>query len=532
MCCFCKKMISGGKLKRHIRTHKKTHEEVAAILKKPVQDQNKWFDKKRSEGMYLYNMSHLHIDDCKLMRERKPKKPDQLRMCLGCKRFFSNRTFYKHKEKCADNSEPVKTQTLQPLNIHKDSDFVLDILNKFRDGNVGSFIRENKVIQTIGYKHYLSRKAESSKIVEVKKEVMMEMRELARLFLSFQSLAEIEVTFEDMYKREHLSTLKEAMNKLCESEQGEKHGLKVNLNSIFQRSIKILKGYYSQSCLDSQVKQLKLFKEAYKFSQPEIIGSARYHTEKNSLKKARLPKNLPIKEDIMTLKRYISAEIEHTVNNFSLTYYTWLRSLVVARLTLYNARRGEEGSRLLVGEWVDAMNETWVPKENIEQVQDDAEKFLVGQFKLAYMAGKGRNYVPILIPVDLIEAIKLLNLNRKAFGIVKSNIFLFATKSSKSHCSGWHAVAAVCDATGVSVNATKNRHLASTVYAGLEMTEAHRRIFFDHLGHHENINKENYQCPPGLDEIRVMGKFLNALEGKFLFCSNLVSTCTSFVCPC
>ncbi|KAJ8322438.1 hypothetical protein KUTeg_000012 [Tegillarca granosa] len=69
--------------------------------------------------------------------------------------------------------------SLQPLNIHKDSDFVLEILNKFRDGDVRIFIRDNKSIQIIGYKQYLARRAECSKINALRREVMMEMRELS-----------------------------------------------------------------------------------------------------------------------------------------------------------------------------------------------------------------------------------------------------------------------------------------------------------------------------------------------------------------
>ena len=71
-----------------------------------------------------------------------------------------------------------------------------------------------------------------------------------------------------------------------------------------------------------------------------------------------------------------------------MTDYSYLRSLIVARLTLYNARRGEEGSRLLIEEWKDAMSNVWVLIEAVESVKDPSEKFLIGQFKLAYMAGK------------------------------------------------------------------------------------------------------------------------------------------------
>ena len=76
--------------------------------------------------MYEYNLAHLDQDIETLMRERKHKKKDHMRMCSECKRFYSNRTFYKHKEKCGGESNPIKQETLTPLrrNIHQDQDFV------------------------------------------------------------------------------------------------------------------------------------------------------------------------------------------------------------------------------------------------------------------------------------------------------------------------------------------------------------------------------------------------------------------------
>ncbi|KAJ8322434.1 hypothetical protein KUTeg_000008 [Tegillarca granosa] len=84
------------------------------------------------------------------------------------------------------------------------------------------------------------------------------------------------------------------------------------------------------------------------------------------------------------------------------------------------------------------------------------KKFLIESFKLAYMAGKGRKSVPILIPVDVIEGIKLLISNREAFGIDASNHVLFATKSSTAHCSGFHTVAAVCEAAKYGADSITN----------------------------------------------------------------------------
>lgn len=52
--------------------------------------------------------------------------------------------------------------------------------------------------------------------------------------------------------------------------------------------------------------------------------------------------------------------------------YSLLRDLVVSRLTLFNARRGGEPSRLLLEEWNDALNDVWY--NNTETVDDPLEK--------------------------------------------------------------------------------------------------------------------------------------------------------------
>jgi len=514
MCVYCNKIITGGKLKRHIKSHKNTHAEVTEILKKPVNEQNKWFEQKRIEGIYKYNIDNLDtLSSEQLLRQRKPKKQDEIRMCGKCKRFVSNRTFYVHKRKCVE-SEPIKKDAIKPLLTHKDPEFVTEILNNFRDGEVGNFIRENKTIQMIGYKHFCARKVEVSKSKEVKREIMMEMRELTRLFLTFKEIKGETCSFEDMYERKNLDTLIEALNKLCacEGKDSEKHGLKVNLNGIIQKSIKTLKRHYSGVCEDEKHKEMKKFAEAYSDRTPEFLAKARYATDKNSLKKARIPKNLPDKYQLSKLRTFIHSEITSVVRDFTIKHYSWLRSLVVARLTLYNARRGEEGCRILVEEFNDAINDVWTPANSVESIEDPAEKFLVGQYKLAYMAGKGKKYVPVLIPIDLLEAINILLANRASANIQPENPFLFASKSSKYACSGWHAVSDVCTAAQVSINATSNRHRVSTVFASLDMSEHDRRIFFDHMGHEENINKENYQCPPGVRTVKVMGAFLRNLD--------------------
>lgn len=468
--------------------------------------------------MYRYNMeqlakvndSNIHID---MMRERKPKKEDSLRMCKGCKRFISNRTFYKHRNKCkSDDAKALKMTAVKPKFI-TDTDFQENILNRFRDNDVGNFIRENRTIQAVGYRHYVTRRNEKSKIVEIRKEVMCEMRELGRLYHSFQSIASSPVQFDEMFSRTHLKTLHEAMDKLAsEEDQGEKYGLKINLNTVIQKTIKTLKGLYSESMEDSKLNELNRFETVYNFRLQEIMASSRYQQIKTSIDKTRRPQNLPSEHELETLRAYISEQIWGLTNDFDVTSYTWLRSLVVSRLTLYNARRGEEGSRILLEKWKDAINNVWVAPNLIEKGDDPAEQYLIGKFKLAYLRGKGKMFVPILVPIDLIDAINLLIEHRDIFGIPKDSIFLFSNKGSGDHCSGWTCLNEVCQAAGLKINATTNRHVVSTIYSSLDMTPSDKKTFMSHMGHAEKISEEIYQCPPGLKEVKVMRRLLDDID--------------------
>jgi len=75
-------------------------------------------------------------------------------------------------------------------------------------------------------------------MIEVKKNVMQEMRELARLLLQFQQTADqhglpgSHMCTEDMFMRTHLPSLREAIVTLA----SDKHGLKLNLNAMIHNS--------------------------------------------------------------------------------------------------------------------------------------------------------------------------------------------------------------------------------------------------------------------------------------------------------
>ena len=90
---------------------------------------------------------------------------------------------------------------------------------------------------------------------------------------------------------------------------------------------------------------------------------------------------------------------------------------------------------------------------------------------------------------------------------------MFATAKRTSHCSGWPALSEVCSAAWVEVpvTATGIRHRLSTIYASLNITADHK-IFLKRMGHEKHIKEDNYQCPRGVQAVKVMERISKTVE--------------------
>ena len=62
--------------------------------------------------------------------------------------------------------------------------------------------------------------------------------------------------------------------------------------------------------------------------------------------------------------------------------------------------------------------------------------------------------------------------------------------------------------------ADKFRHSTSTLFALLEMSQEKLELFYRHMGHSEQMNREVYQCPLAIKEITEVGSFLQELDTK------------------
>lgn len=273
--------------------------------------------------------------------------------------------------------------------------------------------------------------------------------------------------------------------------------------------------------MDEKASEIDMFCEVFQLNKDFIFGDATYALNRNRQENLRKPEALPLEAD---LKKAFTVD---TISSMlSDCYKVWdshafkeLRDLTVSRLTLFNARSSGEPSRLRISEWVDADNNSWISEDQIDKL-DPIGKALVHTLKVAYQSGKGNNHlVPVLFPKDCLVSMRKLTdkVCRRQCGISEENSYvLAATSKSLNHVSGWHAVAAVCEASGVgnkqNITATKNRHRISTLYACMDVPEAERTHFCKHMGHSADINHNIYQAPLAVQEVTKIGRSLLEID--------------------
>lgn len=460
-----------------------------------------------------------------LIREKKGKSCKDIVMCVGCQGFFSRRFYYRHQKHCITDTDEnaahgVPVSLIAEAEVHPR---FADVLARLSDDDVGKLCKSDPMILEVGRKHYQSLSRKPDKQMEVRKSTMTLMRTLARLYLSFRPIAgKDNMTAEHMLDRSNFKHLELAIYEVSDGEGDIKSGMKLAYGYALKTAAKVMEGVHLMRNDDSKAELIKKFVTILNMQWASVFGDAEYRSVQNRNHKLRKPSALPLEEDINKVRDYtvnaVAAMMSDAFLHWSSVDFARLRDLIVSRLTMFNARRGGEPSRLLVTEWDDAEKGVWISESAVQGVTDGVSKELLSNYKVAFQSGKGsKRDVPILIPLDCREALKKLSQQdfRQSVSIHPDNPYVFAsTHRSKDHVIGWNAVSQICGLAGVStkLTATKMRHRASTIYASKETSETEREAFYRHMGHSAEINKSVYQCPLALQEIVSVGQFFDQLD--------------------
>ncbi|XP_077974938.1 uncharacterized protein LOC120330366 isoform X1 [Styela clava] len=532
-CLFCGKFIV--KLKRHLSTIHKEEPTICKIFSLPFAKRQQEFDIIRKKGIFQYNMQMLK-DRKPLIAERHQGR-GSMKICTNCSGFFQRKTFHRHHQLCRSKFGSPASATglcVESMVCHGDEAFA-DLLTRFQNDEKGNLCRQDELIKTVGRSQFQKHRKKTEKKSESRKAVMANMRLLASLFVEFKSCAtkqNVNVSSENMLRREYFMILEEAIQNIATHEDGAlKSGLMVNIGNLLKMAAKVMKGTHLMNLDDEKAEQIEKFEAVLQLRWIRNFGDAEYQVVKNRQSKLRLPSELPIENDVTQIRKYtletMQREVSDDLSLWGPEKFIVVRNLVISRLTLFNARRGGEPSRLLVRHWEEAKREQWIDKQRRSKAISPMDKFLMDNFKVIYHGGKGISHlVPALVPPDCVEALDALSDPeiRQLCDINNKNEFLFpSTRHSMDHASGWHCTKDVATAAGIKTNitATQMRHRAATLYAELDVPENFRDAFFRHMGHSKEINKNVYQCPLAVQEITQVGSYLANIDGFSLPQGNL-----------
>lgn len=531
-------------LSRHIQKCHKEEEEVKAALKLPGPEKQQAFKNMKRQGIYQFNVKALcNQSEEELIKERKTaqhKSYTQMAMCSLCKAFLNKNTMHRHKKICKRAEETTIPPCGISLNVFKEveypASYVQFVYTRIQTDDVGMKIRDDTFIKDYGFMEYQAIEGSSFKLTEKLNTLRSKMRRLARLFMEFQKIAsEAGVVVKhcsEMFNVKSIKLLSTAVNSMTIDPEGEmKSGLRLGLRSLI---LEVSNSIYSTHMVmgeDDKALEAEKFRKVLQVRWKSFFRSAQEAIIKKRQNESRDPKRLPSVEDIKQIQQFTKSSVKELVSDaaYSLmtqTLFCKLRNFIASRLTLFNARRGGEATRLTVSELKDAFKDKWVDESFIKKgtESDDFEK-MACKLKCAYLhSSKKSELVPVIIPEDCWKGLQMLTdvENRKLAGIHPQNEFVFAnTEDSVDHVSGWQCVHDVCEKADVprNITATDMRHFVATHYASLEVPQQERDFFIQkHMGHSKFINENVYQCPPAVREIKMAGKFLMTLdsyEGKY-----------------
>ena len=450
---------------------------------------------------------------------KKRNARNSLRMSFSAHSSPAKKKFYLHAKKCPGARKIRKTSLLPMLG---NMDGFTDILDSFHEDDIGEICRTDDTIITVGRILFNKDKTKVDKTDEVRKCVMRDMRTLARLFHLFKERCDKPVDDASaMFVKGNWNFLVDSIESFTSDDEAGKikHGLKNTLYYLLLNASNILEGQAMTSDCETLRKRYQDFAIVLKHHQNIVFADAKYQINKSRQERLRLPDRLPEEDSLSQLRNHCLSVINQMSAQEEVhgSDYIALRNATCCRITLYNARRGGEASRMQIDQWT--TRQKWFNEEQLNNVRN---RELFEKMQVVYGTGKGNHLISIIIPNDCVEAMNLLvdQDNREASGILATNNFIFARKNSTHHLIGSDCIGTLCrflDLPAFDINATSQRARVSTIFASQDIPEADRDYFFKHMGHSADVNVNTYQRPLPVMAMEKVGVFLNTVDGKFIF---------------
>lgn len=255
----------------------------------PSKEQDRFIAQFKRKAIKNHNIEYLQGKKEQVLRERATKNEiDEVPvLCTGCDGFFKNSYKSTHQKICPGNTSQnlmlplVSIEAAQTFEIF--SDEFKAVLNSLRLDVIGDYVKTDDIILMIGNRSFLSIKKKQDKQMETTKYVRARMRLTARIYLAFRSiysqqsaikLENEEGNSADIFRRETITILGEAINDICKKEDlssevasitNQKSSLKISILNLLKLNTKFLLGHFLMTNKDDKAKRVEMFLQVNMF---------------------------------------------------------------------------------------------------------------------------------------------------------------------------------------------------------------------------------------------------------------------------
>ena len=353
--------------------------------------QIKELDRLRLKGDFYHNLKVLHCGgELKVIRRPGPDEVvdfKQFKPCVHCLAFLQKHELWRHVSHCPFNETKLhdsdgtinrKLQYESEMLLSGSKEASMDAMHKsvlgiMRQDPVSFIARKDDLIVRFGYS--LFEKDGSSKATYISQK----MRSLARLLAILQTIPGKESwPLAEFISPSYFDDIVEATRQLCTFNIEQEND---NLASVKTPSLALKIGHSLKRCaallrgiaLRKRERDLKETVDSFL----ELL-EAEWSTKVSAAALRSLSDNqfyktpiLPLTEDLIKLREFLTREIpastQRLLNQPTLQEWRSLAELTVGRIIIFNKRRGNEGSKVLITQFTERPKWTEVSMDEMSR---------------------------------------------------------------------------------------------------------------------------------------------------------------------
>lgn len=288
---------------------------VSEAMRKSGKAQLIHFRQLKREGIKKMNEFQLAVKQ-PIARERSSKDDKEPVVCASCGAVISRTYFWRHRRECITHKpEAIPTPVPVRLTVGTEQsrlklDFRRDVLRRLRNDAIGRLCMEDETLSMIGLKLYQKVQGRPNKKVLIRKNVLANMRLLARLFTNFKKLSCENVEFTDMFTRAHYETFESAIQETTMTEtKGLLSGTKMMMSSLIDNACRYVNAHFLFMRNEDAAAEVTKFQAILKSNYNEVFGDAKHHQNHRRQVRLRRPAALPADKDLLRLK--VSVDTKH-----------------------------------------------------------------------------------------------------------------------------------------------------------------------------------------------------------------------------